>query len=135
MNLAPSVDRQALSKSRIEAPEDRVNRMYPFESLRDNAMQSRNAIELLASKWRVTVLYLLSARPMRASELQRAIEEVSPKMLTQTLRGLEEDGLVAREVLSFIPPHVEYQLTDMGKSVMPLLHKLREWAAANAMNR
>jgi DNA-binding HxlR family transcriptional regulator len=113
----------------------RANCTSTLESLRDKGLQSRNAIQLLASKWRVAVLHLLTPRPMRANELQRALEEVSPKMLTQTLRGLEEDGLVHREILTIIPAHVEYELTEMGKSVIPLLHQLCEWASAAVKHR
>jgi DNA-binding HxlR family transcriptional regulator len=109
--------------------------MCTLESLRERAMQSRDALELLDSKWRVTLLHLLTLGPLRASELQRAVEEVSPKMLTQTLRGLERDGLIHREVRSIMPPHVEYQLTEMGKGVIPVLLKLCDWAKDNARNR
>jgi DNA-binding HxlR family transcriptional regulator len=77
-------------------------------------MQSRDAIELLSSKWRVEVLQLLTSKRLRTNEIQRAIREVSPKMLTQTLRRLERDGLILREVRNFQPLHVEYRLTRMG---------------------
>jgi DNA-binding HxlR family transcriptional regulator len=104
-------------------------------SMSARALQSRDAIELLSSKWRIVMLHLLTPGPLRASELQRAVEEVSPKVLTQTLRGLERDGLVQRDVRNVIPAHVEYRLTDMGESVIPLLHNLCIWAKANAKIR
>lgn len=112
-----------------------TNWICRLESLQERALESRDALELLNSKWRVTVLHLLAPGPLRASELQRAVEEVSPKMLTQTLRGLERDGLIDREVRNIMPPHVEYQLTEMGKGAIPVLLKLSEWATANAKNR
>jgi len=104
-------------------------------SMSARALQSRDAIELLSSKWRIVLLHLLTPRPLRANELQRAVEEVSPKVLTQTLRGLERDGLVERHVRNVIPAHVEYCLTDMGQSVIPLLHNLCIWAKAHARIR
>lgn len=106
--------------------------MAKAPSTRARALESRDAIELLSSKWRITIFHLLTPGALRASELQRAVQEVSPKVLTQTLRGLERDGLVQRHVRSAIPAHVEYQLTEMGKSVIPHLHNLCLWAKANA---
>jgi DNA-binding HxlR family transcriptional regulator len=109
--------------------------MAKLQSLRARALQSRDAIELLSHKWRVAILHLLTSGPLRANELQRAIRKVSPKMLTQTLRRLERDGLIHRHVRNVIPPHVEYELTPMGESVIPLLRSLCHWAKANAENR
>ena len=83
-------------------------------TLRKRALQSRDAIELLSSKWRVTVLHMLGPGPLRANELQRAIDKISPKVLTQTLRGMERDGLLERRVRQVVPAHVEYALTAMG---------------------
>lgn len=104
-------------------------------TLRQRALQSREAIELLRDKWRITVLHLLRAKRLRTSELQRAMPSVSPKMLTQTLRGMERDGLVDRQVRPVRPAHVEYALTDMGREVVPLLKTLFLWAEANAKKR
>jgi DNA-binding HxlR family transcriptional regulator len=109
--------------------------MIGTQSIRNRVLQSRDAIELLSSKWRVTILHLLTPKSLRASKLQRAIRSVSPKVLTQTLRGLERDGLIHRHVRNVIPAHVEYQLTPMGKSVIPLLHNLCLWATDHAAAR
>ena len=109
--------------------------MARLPSISARALQSRDAIELLSSKWRVTILHLLTPSSLRANKLQRAIRKVSPKVLTQTLRGLERDGLIHRHVHNVIPPHVEYQLTPMGKSVIPLLHNLCLWATDHAAAR
>lgn len=109
--------------------------MSNIRSMRVRALKSRDAVELLSSKWRVTVLHLLTSGPVRANKLQRAVRQVSPKMLTQTLRGLERDGLIHRQVHEIIPPHVEYELTKMGESVIPLLRNLCHWAEAHAQNR
>ena len=102
---------------------------------RARALQSRDAIELLSNKWRVTILHLLNGGTLRAGQIQRAIDGVSTKVLTQTLRGLERDGLVQRRVHNLVPPHVEYQLTAMGKSVIPHLRRLCHWAKEHAAHR
>lgn len=104
-------------------------------SMRARALQSRHAIELLSDKWRIAVLHLLTARRLRTSELQRGIQQVSPKMLTQTLRGLERDGLIARRILNVVSSRVEYQLTPMGESVIPLLRDLCRCAKNHAGER
>src|SRR5690242_9515703 len=91
------------------------------------SLPSRDAIELLSDKWRIAILHLLKAGPARTAQLQRAMEEVSAKVLTQTLRGMERDGLIHRRVLSAAPPRVEYQLTAMGNSVIAPLRELCHW--------
>jgi DNA-binding HxlR family transcriptional regulator len=103
--------------------------------IRDRALQSRDAIELLAEKWRIPILHVLTPGPLRTGELQRAIEEVSPKVLTQTLRSMERDGLILRHVYPVVPPRVEYELTEMGRSVLKPLRDLCHWAQANVAKR
>ena len=105
------------------------------QRMHDRAMQSRDAVELLSDKWRIVVLHLLTRGPLRTSQLQRAIERISAKMLTQTLRGLERDGLIERRVQNIVPARVEYELTAMGKSVIPLLRDLCRWAKAHGTDR
>ena len=97
-------------------------------SLKSTALQSRDAIELLSDKWRIALLHLLEHGRLRNHELQSAIEEVSPKMLTQTLRGMERDGLITRTVHRSSRTRVEYELTEMGKSVIAPIRKLCHWA-------
>ena len=106
--------------------------MDKIQSIRDRALESRHAIELLSDKWRIAVLHLLTPGPLRTGQLQRVIDQVSPKMLTQTLRGLERDGLIERRIFSVVPARVEYRLTRMGESVIPLLRDLCRWAKAHA---
>ena len=103
--------------------------------VRGRALESRDAIELLSNKWRIAVLHLLSPGPLRTSELQRGLERVSSKVLTQTLRGMERDGLVERTVFSVAELRVEYRLTDMGRSVLVPLRELCLWARANRERR
>ena len=109
--------------------------MGKARTIRGRALQSRDAIELLSDKWRIPILHLLDAGPQRSGELQRAIPEVSPKVLTQTLRGMERDGLILRTVHAIVPPRVEYRLTQMGKSVIAPLRELCHWAKAHVAER
>ena len=103
--------------------------------LRERALQSKHAIELLANKWRITILHILREGPLRTRDIQAAIPEVSPKMMTQTLRGMERDGLLVREVHNSGTRHVEYRLTTMGTSLIPPLQELCRWAKANVKSR
>lgn len=104
-------------------------------NMRLRALQSRDAIELLSSKWRIPILHVLSPGPLRSSELQRAITEISPKVLTQTLRAMERDGLLSRTVFHVVPPKVEYRLTPMGRSALDPLRHLCLWAKAHGRER
>jgi DNA-binding HxlR family transcriptional regulator len=104
-------------------------------SLRDRALQSRDAVELLSDKWRITLLHLLTPGPQRANALQQAVTKISPKVLTQTLRGMERDGLISRKIYASVPPRVEYQLTDMGSSLISPLKTLCLWAKAHEEER
>jgi DNA-binding HxlR family transcriptional regulator len=103
--------------------------------LKVRALESRDAVELLSAKWRIAILHVLGAGALRSSALQRAINNISPKVLTQTLRGMERDGLISRKVYRVVPPRVEYQLTEMGSSVIPPLRNLCHWAKAHAQTR
>ncbi len=85
----------------------------------------------LSNKWNVLIVRRLSGRRMRPSALRREIGNISPKVLTQTLRELESYGLIERDVFPVIPPRVEYRLTPMGDSLVIALDALRDWAMDN----
>jgi DNA-binding HxlR family transcriptional regulator len=87
------------------------------------------ALSLLAGKWSVDVLYLLASGTRRYSEVLYEVGEISKKTLTQTLRGLERDGLIARRVIADMPVRVEYSLTPLGWSITGPLMAMYEWAA------
>lgn len=88
----------------------------------------RNVISRITDKWSLLVLYTLEHQEvMRFNDLWRQIPDISQKMLTTTLRHLEDDGIVSREVFVEVPPRVEYRLTERGKSLMPLLDSLLTW--------
>lgn len=90
---------------------------------------SRRALELVSEKWTALVVYALVGGPKRHAELLRMIEGISQKMLTQTLRRMETDGLVEREVLDPAPPqHVEYRLSELGRTLAEPLVSLCRWA-------
>lgn len=92
----------------------------------------RNVLSRVGDKWSLLVLYTLQHREvLRFKELQREIPDISQKSLTQTLRVLEEDGFVRREVYAEVPPRVEYSLTARGLSFLPLVDNLIEWAKDN----
>ncbi|WP_329012596.1 winged helix-turn-helix transcriptional regulator [Streptomyces sp. NBC_00690] len=82
----------------------------------------------VGDKWSVLLLILLGERPHRYNELHRAVEGISQRMLTRTLRSLETDGLVRREVHPTVPPSVEYSLTPLGSTLLEPLSALADWA-------
>ena len=86
-------------------------------------------LELIGGKYKALILWRLSEGKLRFSELRRAIQSATPKMLTQQLRELENQNLIHREVFPVIPPKVEYSLTETGKSLMPILVAMRDWGA------
>jgi len=86
-------------------------------------------VSLLADKWTIPVIHALARGTKRTGELRRALAGVSQKMLTQTLRMLEDRGLVERTVYPVVPPHVEYRLTELGESINQPLQHLCEWTA------
>jgi DNA-binding HxlR family transcriptional regulator len=89
---------------------------------------TRRMLDRIADKWTVLVLLLLQDGPKRFSELQRVISGISQKMLTQTLRSLERDGLVTRKVYAEVPPRVEYTLTPLGETLIAPIAALSQWS-------
>ncbi|WP_282942348.1 helix-turn-helix domain-containing protein [Paenibacillus sp. RC67] len=87
----------------------------------------RRALEVVSSKWTVLVFYELESGKKRYSDLKRQVEGVTQKMLTQTLRQLERDGLVNRHVYPTVPPTVEYSLTPLGETLMEPMRILHQW--------
>jgi DNA-binding HxlR family transcriptional regulator len=91
---------------------------------------TRQALERFAAKWRVLLIYALLAGPQRHAQLRRRVPGITQKVLTETLRGMEADGLVERRVLrDSAPQHVEYALTDLGKTLEAPLAAICAWAA------
>ena len=87
----------------------------------------RNILARIANKWSLLVIYTLNGRVMRFNALQRALPDISQKMLAQTLRMLETDGLVQRKVYAEVPPRVEYSLSELGESMRPIIQAMETW--------
>jgi DNA-binding HxlR family transcriptional regulator len=96
---------------------------------------TRVLLDHITSRWGVLILVALSSGTMRWGELRRWARGISEKMLAQTLRTLEADGLVLREQRPVVPPHVDYSLTDRGRELAALLLPLMEWIIATAEPR
>ncbi len=107
--------------TQVEAPRTVFDRQYG----------SRSVLTLLAEKWTTMVLFALAGGTKRHGELRREISGISQKMLTQTLRRLERDGLVARTLYPQVPPRVEYSLTPLGQTLGALVCAICDWAAVH----
>lgn len=92
---------------------------------------SRQVLDRIGDKWSVLVVMELSHGQRRYTELANRIERISQKMLTHTLRGLERDGLLTRTVQATVPPRVDYELTDLGRSLLGPIRALEQWAVTN----
>ena len=84
-------------------------------------------VQLMGSKWKILILRNLMDRPWRFNELKKSLEGVSQKVLTDSLRSLENDGIITRTVYAEVPPRVEYALSDIGESMRPILTAMKEW--------
>lgn len=91
-----------------------------------------DVLSRIGDKWTVLVVEFLGGGPLRFNELRKMIGNISQKMLTTTLRGLERDGFVTRTVYPTIPPRVDYELTDLGRDLLVPVRALGEWARQNA---
>jgi len=96
-----------------------------------SACPTRQILDVIGDKWTALVIGLLEDEPKRFLELQRNIGGISSKMLTQTLRNLERDGLVSRKIYPEVPPRVEYTLTTLGETLCAPLAAFRDWAEAH----
>ena len=86
-------------------------------------------LDLIGGKYKALILWHLSEKKLRFSELRKVITTATPKMLTQQLRELESQSLIHREVFAVVPPKVEYSLTELGRSLLPILVAMRDWGA------
>ena len=92
----------------------------------------RNIVSRFSGKWSMLILCILAEnQAIRFNTIGKTIPDIAPKMLTETLKNLETDGLVKRKVYAEVPPRVEYSLTDLGTSLMPHLRSLIRWALEN----
>lgn len=84
-------------------------------------------VALIGSKWKLLIIRNLLQRPWRFNELRKDLDGISQKVLTDSLRSMEEDGLITRTVYPEVPPRVEYALSDLGKSLKPILNSMVAW--------
>ena len=84
-------------------------------------------VQLIGSKWKLLILRNLLARPWRFNELKKNLEGISQKVLTDSLRSLEKDGIVTRTVYPEVPPRVEYSLSELGDSMRPIINAMEQW--------
>ena len=93
----------------------------------------RNVLSRFSSKWAMLILCILSENEAtRFNSISKAIPDISSKVLTETLKSLEADGLISRKIYAEVPPKVEYSLTELGKSLIPILNTLISWAIENS---
>ena len=87
-------------------------------------------VSLIGSKWKLLIIRNLLARPWRFNELQRSLEGISQKVLTESLRSMEADGIVVRTSYAEVPPRVEYSLSELGESMRPIIDAMESWGTA-----
>lgn len=102
-----------------------------FPNVYDADCPTRQVLDLIADKWSTLIINLLKPGPQRFASIQRQIRGISQKMLTQTLRELERDGLVTRTVYAQVPPRVEYELTGLGQTLGEIITPIIEWSEKN----
>ena len=112
-------------------PAPGVRREIDFEQLDFGNCPVRDMMQQIGGKWSTLLLEVLAAEPRRFGELRRMLPDISQRMLTQTLRDLQRDGYIAREVFPTKPPSVEYRITELGVSLYATLALLLNWAEAN----
>lgn len=87
-------------------------------------------VQLIGSKWKILIIRNLLTRPWRFNELRKDLEGISQKVLTDSLRSMEEDGIITRTVYPEVPPRVEYALSELGESMRPILDVMERWGTA-----
>ena len=99
--------------------------MLTKEELPDCPVQT--TVQLIGSKWKLLIIRDLMQRPWRFNELHKDLQGISQKVLTDSLRGMEADGLITRTVYPEVPPRVEYALSEVGESMRPIMKAMEEW--------
>jgi DNA-binding HxlR family transcriptional regulator len=103
----------------------------PARNVFDSHCPTRQVLDRIADKWTVLIIRRLSNGTLRFAQLRRTVDGISQKVLTNTLRGLERDGIVTRRIYASVPPKVEYSLTGLGRSLCDLVEGICGWAEAN----
>lgn len=87
------------------------------------------SLDIIGGKWKLPILWQLKDNPSRYGELKKSLQKITHKMLTRQLRELEESRIIKRKVYPVVPPKVEYSLTELGKTILPIIEGLNEWGA------
>lgn len=87
-------------------------------------------VQLIGNKWKLLIMRNLRVRPWRFNELQKSLEGISQKVLTDSLRSMESDGIVTRTAYPEVPPRVEYALSELGESMLPIINAMEAWGIA-----
>jgi DNA-binding HxlR family transcriptional regulator len=103
----------------------------PAWNVFDSHCPTRQVLDRIADKWSVLIIRRLSSGTLRFAQLRRTVGGISQKVLTNTLRGLERDGIVTRRIYASVPPKVEYSLTGLGRSLCNLVEGICDWAEVN----
>lgn len=98
------------------------------------ACPAATTLQLIGSKWKILIMRNLMSRPWRFNELKKDLEGVSQKVLTDSLRSMEEDGIVIRTVYPEVPPRVEYSLSELGESMRPIIKAMEIWGTEYKKN-
>jgi len=106
-------------------------KQWQGQAIPPGACPVRDVIDHLGDKWSTLLIIVLADGPQRFNAIKRAVPDISQRMLTQTLRDLQRDGLITRQVFPTLPPSVEYRLSDMGESLLEPLAALIGWAEAH----
>ena len=102
--------------------------MLTKDELPDCPVQT--TVQLIGSKWKLLIMRNLLVRPWRFNELHKSLEGISQKVLTDSLRSMEEDGIITRTVYPEVPPRVEYALSELGESMRPIIQSMEAWGKA-----
>ncbi|MCM1335033.1 MAG: helix-turn-helix transcriptional regulator [Bacteroides sp.] len=92
-------------------------------------------VQIIGSKWKLLIIRNLQSRPWRFNELKKNLEGISHKVLAESLRSMEEDGIILKNAYSEVPPRVEYSLTELGESMRPILSAMEVWGASYKASR
>jgi DNA-binding HxlR family transcriptional regulator len=128
MTEATLIEARAAADSEARTPEGRVQTP-------GNDCPMTAALDAIGGKWSLICLYWLDTDTRRFNELRRLMPNISHKVLTETLRNLEQEGLITRIVHALAPSHVEYRISAYGESVRPLIHTVRMWGRAHLERR
>lgn len=95
----------------------------------------KETLHVIGGKWKPLIIFMIKNDSLRTSEIERGIHGITQKMLIQQLRELEAHGIVHRKVFPVVPPHVEYSLTDYGKTLLPIMQMMAQWGDAHKVKR